>query len=109
VINRLIQKKVCYVWEALKQTYTAKKETYVLLNQPYDNEEELEKLLNEDKKLQRAEKQMELLLSYLYLTKTEGEVTKAELLKKSGATDAQLKGLVDKKILWTEKRNVDRS
>ena len=108
VINRLIQKKVCYVWEALKQTYTAKKETYVLLSHPYDKEEELEKLLNEDKKLQRAEKQMELLLSYLYLVKTEGEVTKAELLKKSGATDAQLKGLVDKKILWTEKRNVDR-
>jgi primosomal protein N' (replication factor Y) (superfamily II helicase) len=108
VINRLIQKKVCYVWEALKQTYTAKKETYVMLNQPYDKEEELEKLLNEDKKLQRAEKQMELLLSYLYLVKTEGEVTKAELLKKSGTTDAQLKGLVDKKILWTEKRNVDR-
>ncbi len=108
VINRLIQKKVCYVWEALKQTYAAKKETYVLLSHPYDKEEELEKLLNEDKKLQRAEKQMELLLSYLYLVKTEGEVTKGELLKKSGATDAQLKGLVDKKILWTEKRNVDR-
>jgi len=108
VINRLIQKKVCYVWEALKQTYSAKKETYVLLNHQYDNEEELAKLLNEDKKLQRAEKQMELLLSYLYLTKTEGEVTKTELLKKSGASDSQLKGLVDKKILWTEKRNVDR-
>jgi primosomal protein N' (replication factor Y) len=108
VINRLIQKKVCHVWEALKQTYSAKKETYVLLNPQYDNEEELAKLLNEDKKLQRAEKQMELLLSYLHLVKTEGEVTKTELLKKSGATDAQLKGLVDKKIVWTEKRNIDR-
>ena len=66
------------------------------------------KLLNEDKKLQRAEKQMELLLSYLHLVKTEGEVTKPQLLKKSGATDAQLKGLVDKNILWSEKRNIDR-
>jgi primosomal protein N' (replication factor Y) len=108
VINRLIQKKVCYVWEALKQTYSAKKETYVLLSRQYDNEEELAKLLNEDKKLQRAEKQMELLLSYLHLVKTQGEVTKAELLKKSCATDAQLKGLVDKKIVYTEKRNIDR-
>ncbi len=108
VINRLIQKKVCYVWEALKQTYSAKKETYVLLSRQYDNEDELARLLNEDKKLQRAEKQMELLLSYLHLVKTEGEVTKTELLKKSGATDAQLKGLVDKKIVYTEKRNIDR-
>ncbi|MGN6292394.1 MAG: replication restart helicase PriA [Chitinophagaceae bacterium] len=108
VINRLIQKKVCFVWEALKQAYTARKETYVVLNPQYDNEDELATLLNEDKRLQRAEKQMELLLGYLHLMKTSGEVTKAELLKKSGASDAQLKGLVDKKILWLEKRVVDR-
>lgn len=108
VINRLIQKKVCFVWEALKQTYTPKKETYVLLNPDYNNEDELARLLNEDKKLQRAEKQMELLLSFLHLAKTEGEVTKTSLLKKSNASEAQLKGLVEKKILWLEKRVVDR-
>ncbi|MBO9563504.1 MAG: primosomal protein N' [Niastella sp.] len=108
VIKRLIDKKVCFVWEALKETYTPRKETFVLLNPVYDNEDELAKLLNEDKKLQRAEKQMELLLSYLHLNKTEGEVSKANLLKKSGASDAQLKGLVDKNILFLEKRNVDR-
>ncbi len=51
---------------------------------------------------------MELLLSYLHLLKTEGEVTKPELLKKAGASDAQLKGLVEKKILSIEKRNIDR-
>lgn len=108
VINRLIRKRVCYVWEALKQAYAPKKETYVLLNPQYDNEESLEQLLNEDKKLQRAGKQMELLLSYLHLLRTEGEVTKTGLLKKSGAADTQLKGLVDKNILLTEKRNVER-
>lgn len=108
VINKLIQKKVCYVWEALKQSYSPKKEVYVLLNPEYAREENLERLLNEDKKLQRAEKQMELLLSYLHLVKTTGEVTRAELLKKSGASDAQLKGLVEKNILLAEKRSVDR-
>lgn len=108
VIKRLIEKKVCFVWEALKETWSPKKETFVLLNTKYDNEEELSLLLSEDKKLQRAEKQLELLLSYLHLVKTEGEVTKPELLKKSGASDAQLKGLVDKNILWLEKRQVDR-
>jgi primosomal protein N' (replication factor Y) len=108
VIKRLIDKKVCFVWEALKETYTPRKENFVLLNPLYDNEDELAKLLNEDKKLQRAEKQLELLLSYLYLVKVEGEVSKPQLLKKSGATDAQLKGLVDKNILFLEKRHVDR-
>ena len=97
----LIEKKVCFVWEALKQTYAPKKETYVLLNQEYDNEEKLSDLLNN---WTRAPKQMELLLSYLHLIKTEGEVTKSSLLKKSNASEAQLKGLVDKEILWLEKR-----
>lgn len=105
VINRMIQKKVCFVWEALKQTYSPKKETYVLLNPEYDNEDKLSDLLNNWTK---APKQMELLLSYLHLVKTAGEVVKSSLLKKSGATDAQLKGLVEKKILWTEKRIIDR-
>lgn len=108
VINRLIQKKICHVWEALKETYNPKKETYVLLNPDFHNEEALERLLNEDKRLQKAEKQMELLLSFLHYEKTEGEVTKSNLLQKSGASDAQLKGLVDKGILRLEKRNVDR-
>lgn len=108
VIKRLIDKKICFVWEALKETYTPRKETFVLLNPFYDNEEELAKLLNEDKKLQRAGKQMELLLGYLHLSKTEGEVSKASLLKKSGASEAQLKGLADKNILLLEKRQVDR-
>jgi len=77
----------------------------VLLNPQFDNEEKLAELLNNWTK---APKQMELLLSYLHLLKTGGEVTKSALLKKSGASDAQLKGLADKKILWLEKRIVDR-
>ena len=105
VINKLIQKKVCYVWEALKQSYSPKKETYVLLNPEFNNEEKLSELLNN---WTRAPRQMELLLSYLHLMKTVGEVTKSELLKKSGASDAQLKGLTDKNILIAEKRRVDR-
>lgn len=105
IVNRLIGKKVCFVWESLKQTFTAKKESFVLLNHAYDNEDKLSELLNN---WGRAPKQMELLLSYLHLMKTQGEVTKAELLKKSGASDAQLKGLVDKEVLRIEKRSVDR-
>ena len=105
VINRLIQKRVCFVWEALKQTYAPKKETYVLLDPEYSSDEKLSDLLNN---WTRAPKQMELLLSYLHLIKTEGEVTKANLLKKSNASEAQLKGLVEKEVLRLEKRVIDR-
>lgn len=105
IVNRLIGKRVCYVWESLKQTFNSKKESFVLLEHEYDNEEKLSELLNS---WGRAPKQMELLLSYLHLMKTQGEVTKTELLKKSSASDAQLKGLVDKGILRIEKRSVER-
>src|SRR5215469_5190655 len=46
VIKRLIEKKICFVWEALKETYTAKTENYVLLNPIYHEEEKLADLLN---------------------------------------------------------------
>src|SRR5215217_8235743 len=105
IVNRLIGKKVCFVWESLRQTFNPKKETFILLNHEFDNEDKLSDLLNN---WGRAPKQMELLLSYLHLVKTQGQVTKTDLLKKSGASDAQLKGLVEKEILRIEKRNIDR-
>ncbi len=105
VIKKLIEKKICIVWESLDEKYKAKKENYVLLNPAFNNEEELSKKLNDWK---GAPKQMELLLAYLHLEKQEGDVLQTALLKKSGATTPQLKGLVDKNILWIEKRSVDR-
>ena len=105
VINRLIQKKVCYVWEALRQTYKPRMDTYVMLAQLYKTEESLGGLLNNWK---GAPKQMELLLAFLHLQKTEGEVTQSSLLKKSGASAAQLKALVEKGVLIAQKRKVDR-
>ncbi|MES2329133.1 MAG: primosomal protein N' [Bacteroidota bacterium] len=105
VIKKLIEKGVCHVWEELKEKYKAKTETYITLNTIYHNEDKLADLLNNWSK---APKQMELLLSYLHLVKTEGEVTQPQLLKKSNATAAQLKGLCDKGILLVEKRATDR-
>jgi primosomal protein N' (replication factor Y) len=105
IIKKLIEKNICFVWEAMDERYTVKKENYVLLNPEYQDEEKLSALLNNWGK---APKQMELLLAYLHLKKTEGDVLQNALLKKSGATGAQLKGLVEKNILTVEKRAVDR-
>jgi primosomal protein N' (replication factor Y) len=105
VIKRLIEKNVCHVWEELKEKYKEKNEIYILLHPQYHNEEKLSELLNTSS---RAPKQMELLLSYLHLIKTEGEVTQQGLLKKSNASPAQLKGLFDKNILLAEKRSINR-
>lgn len=105
VIKKLIERQVCLVYEELKEAYREKKENYILLNPAYENDEQLAPLFDE---LARAPKQMELLLAYLHLMKTQGDVIQSALLKKSGASPAQLKGLVDKQILQIDKRTVDR-
>lgn len=105
VIKRLLEKNVCFSWEKLHERYKTKKETFIRLNPQFDNEEKLSTLLNDWK---GAPKQMELLLAFLHLHKTEGEVSQPALLKKSGATAAQLKALCDKHILVAQKRSIDR-
>ena len=106
LIKKLIEKRVCFVWETFTDKFKEKKEDFVLLNPEFSSDEALNKLMNE--KLERAPKQLELLLSFLHFSKTEGEVSREKLLKKSGANISQLKSLVDKKILVIEKRNTDR-
>lgn len=105
LIKRLIEKGVCIVWESLSEKYKEKKEIFILLNPAYSSDDEMNRLMNE---MGRAPKQLELLLAFLHFSRTEGEVTQPNLLKKSGATAAQLKSLVEKNILFLEKRNVNR-
>lgn len=105
LVRRLIEKKVCFVWEAFNDKYKEKQESYVLLNPEFETDEKLNELLNN---FNNAPKQMELLLSFLHFVRTEGEVSQKQLLKKAGATTGQLRGLVDKNILFIEKRNINR-
>jgi primosomal protein N' (replication factor Y) len=105
VIKRLIDKNICFIWEELSERYKIRQENFILLQPAFQSEDALSTLLNDWK---GAPKQMELLLAYLHVQKTAGEVMQPALLKKSGATAAQLKGLVEKGILTVEKRAVDR-
>ena len=105
LIKRLIEKKVCFVWEFLTEKYKEKKENFILMNPEFSSDEQLNKIMDE---MGRAPKQLELLLAFLHFSKTEGEVSQTQLLKKSGASVSQLKGLIDKNILFVEKRNTDR-
>ncbi len=105
VINKLIQKGICLVQENMVDKYSIKEEIIIQLNPKYKNEENLEPLLNE---WTRAPKQLQLLLAYLHLCKTEGSVLQKDLLQKANANHAQLKGLIEKGILIAEKIKVDR-
>jgi primosomal protein N' (replication factor Y) (superfamily II helicase) len=106
VVKSLLDKKLCFAWESLKERYTVKKEIFIRLHPSFQNEDALAKLLNQWNN--KAPKQLELLLAYLHLQKTTNAVKQSELLKKSGATSAQLKGLIEKGILVASKEEVDR-
>lgn len=105
IVKKLIDKNICFTWEEMNEKYKIKKENFVRLHENYLQEESLAPLLNDWK---GAPKQMELLLAFIHLSKTAGEVAQSELLKKSGASAAQLKALADKKIVIVESKAVDR-
>ena len=110
LIKRLIEKKVCFIWESLSDKFKEKKENFVLLNPEFSSDEKLSSLMDDSSSngIGKAPKQLELLLSFLHFSKTEGEVSQAQLLKKSGASAAQLKALTDKNILLIQRRSTDR-
>lgn len=105
LIKMLIEKKVCFIWESLSEKYKLKTENFISINPYYLDDERMNELMNN---LSRAPKQLELLLAFLHFTKTENEVTQPQLLKKTNTNAAQLKGLIDKKILFSQKRSIDR-
>jgi primosomal protein N' (replication factor Y) len=105
IVNKLIQKGICFIQENMNDKYKTKEETYIHLAPDYKAEEKIEQLLNQWTK---APKQLALLLSFLHFEKTEGEVSQKSILEKSGASHAQLKALIDKGILVAEKRKIDR-
>jgi primosomal protein N' (replication factor Y) len=105
IINKLIQKGICSVEETMHDKYTIKVENVLHLHPDYHSESALEQLMND---WTRAPKQLALLLAFLHLQKTEGQVQQKALLEKSGAAHAQLKALIDKGILVVEKRKIDR-
>jgi primosomal protein N' (replication factor Y) (superfamily II helicase) len=105
VLKILIQNNICTVYESLHEQYKPRVETFIQLATAYQNEKELEALVNG---FTKAPKQLELLLAFIHIQQTQGEVSQKELLEKANATSTQLKGLIEKEILVAAKRNVDR-
>ena len=105
VVNSLIQKGLVSVYENLNENHKPKKENYIFLNTTYKNEEKLKTLIEQ---LEKAPKQLNILLTLLHLDKTEHGVQQLQLLKLADASQAQLKVLADKGILYIKKIEVDR-
>ncbi|MCS6929813.1 MAG: primosomal protein N' [Saprospiraceae bacterium] len=97
VIQRLISKGVLTLHEQLRERYRPKKVYAVRLAEPYRTHLELlAPVLDE---LLRYERQHEILLAYLHLSRQRPWVSRQELLAKANASEASLKALVKKGLL----------
>ncbi|MEW2922361.1 primosomal protein N' [Muricauda sp. ANG21] len=97
LVNRLVQKGVVNQKEELYEQYKPKLVRYVKLSDVYDNEVQLEELLNE---LSRAPKQSQVVLSLFQIrAKNNKPILIDDLERESGASKAVIKALIDKNIL----------
>jgi primosomal protein N' (replication factor Y) len=104
-LQKLFNDGIVLSREELKQKYKPRLETFIKLHERFQHEKELEKLYDE---LQRAPKQVELLLAYTQLSKNTKYIKKNELLKLSKCESSVLKKLIDKKIFAELKIEISR-
>ena len=110
VIKSLLEKDALIISEQLKKSYKVKFERCVRLTVSRDDQDRLRKIFDE---LTRSKKQFTLLLKYIdmsaFMQKGElREVTKKDLLEKTGISNAVLKSLVDKGIMELYQREKSR-
>lgn len=111
IVKRLLEKEAIFVKEDLKRSYKPRTEARVrLVNRELDDAGMMT-LFNE---LSRAKKQLAVLMKYVELSGWSGrngylkEVTKKELLEKSGASTAVFNGLVDKGVFEVYYQEIGR-
>jgi len=109
LLNSLLEKNAIEIKEALSEKIRPKTEIFVRLNPSVQNEEQLHHIFDS---LARAKKQLDLLMTYVELSKCLSpqpvEVSKKILLEKSGVSATTLDALVKRKILETYIKEIDR-
>jgi primosomal protein N' (replication factor Y) len=109
-LKLLLEKNAIEVSESLTEKFRIKTESFVRLNDKCEDEAVLRSVFDE---LNRAKKQLDLLMNYIELSKylqpaKRKEVAKKELLDKSGTSVAVLNGLVEKGVFEIYKKEISR-
>lgn len=110
ILKILMEKGLVEVSEELTERYRPKTEGYIRLTEEAASESKLRDIFDE---LNRAKKQLELLMKYIELSKCLSksnirEVSKKELLEKSGCSPAILTGLIERNVLETYRKEIGR-
>lgn len=109
-LKLLLDKNAIEVSESLTEKFHIKTESFIRLSDECNEESYLRKVFDD---LNRAKKQLDLLMAYIDLSKflipaRRREITRKELLEKAGASVAVLNGLLEKGIFVNYKKEVSR-
>ena len=99
------EKNIIIISEEITEKFKPRKKSFIKLHSQY-KESENRKALFEI--LERAPKQLEILLAYFKLEREQVEVSKSDLLETSGSSLSALKALLDKEIFLQEEKVISR-
>ncbi len=106
VINRMVLKKLVVVNQEIFEQYKPKLIRYVKLHEKFDSEAEMHSLLDD---LNNAPKQKEVILTWFHMQAQSKKPLKLkDLSKKSGASLAIIKALIEKNVLVEFHKQIDR-
>ncbi len=106
VINRLLQKRVIYLKEELKEKYKPKKVGCIRLKEPYQSNSEL--LEEAFEKLSKSTRQVEALMAYIQLAKNQQFVRKQDINKKAKVDHSVLKAIEKKGVFESYEKAISR-
>ncbi|OZA54942.1 MAG: primosomal protein N', partial [Sphingobacteriales bacterium 39-40-5] len=105
MLRALFEKNIIIISEEITEKFKPKKKSFISLHPQYKDSENRRALFEI---LERAPKQLELLLAYFKLEKQQMEISKPDLLEVSGSGPAALKTLIEKEIFIQEDKVVSR-
>ncbi len=106
VIKSLLDKKIIYIKEDLKEKFKAKKVHCLRLQEPYLSSPDL--LEEAFEKLNRSNRQVEALMAFLQLEKQSDYVRRQDVCKKANVDTSVIKAMVKKGIVEVYEREVSR-
>lgn len=109
-LKQLLEKGAVEISEELTEKFRAKTDTFVRLTDETAKEDNLRKLFDD---LSRAKKQLDVLMMYIDLSKCltpnkQREVSKKELLERTGVSAAVLNGLVERGAMEIYTKEIGR-
>ncbi len=106
LIKQMLEKKIIYLKEDLKQKYKPKKIACVRLHEPYVSQPE--RLEEAFEKLSRASRQLEALMAYIQLSKKQEFVRRQDIYKAAGVNISVLKAMVKKQVFEFYEKEISR-